>query len=206
VQRRNKTVFDATKLKKVVTKRNNIPPNVVEDLILASTAVKYTQSNSVGYAKDGMMVGIGAGQQSRVDCVKLAGRKVKTWYLRQHPKVLNLKFKSGIKRQERINARVQYIEGDFTSEGEIEAFNSLFEEVPVGLNEEEKIAFMKTLKGVSISSDAFFPFRDNIDTCARFGVEYVVQPGGSVKDDVVIASADSHGMFMAFSDLRMFHH
>jgi len=189
-----------------VTKRNNIPPNVVEDLILASTAVKYTQSNSVGYAKDGMMVGIGAGQQSRVDCVKLAGRKVKTWYLRQHPKVLNLKFKSGIKRQERINARVQYIEGDFTSEGEIEAFNSLFEEVPVGLNEEEKIAFMKTLKGVSISSDAFFPFRDNIDTCARFGVEYVVQPGGSVKDDVVIASADSHGMFMAFSDLRMFHH
>jgi len=206
VQRRNKTVFDATKLKKVVTKRNNIPPKVVEDLILASTAVKYTQSNSVGYAKDGMMVGIGAGQQSRVDCVKLAGRKVKTWYLRQHPKVLSLKFKSGIKRQERINARVQYIEGDFTSEGEIEAFNSLFEEVPAALNEEEKIAFMKTLKGVSISSDAFFPFRDNIDTCARFGVEYVVQPGGSVKDDVVIASADSHGMFMAFSDLRMFHH
>jgi len=206
VQRRNKTVFDATKLKKVVTKRNNIPPKVVEDLILASTAVKYTQSNSVGYAKDGMMVGIGAGQQSRVDCVKLAGRKVKTWYLRQHPKVLSLKFKSGIKRQERINARVQYIEGDFTSEGEIEAFNSLFEEVPAALNEEEKIAFMKTLKGVSISSDAFFPFRDNIDACARFGVEYVVQPGGSVKDDVVIASADSHGMFMAFSDLRMFHH
>merc|ERR1711907_751801 len=131
-----------------------LPDGAVKDMILASIAIKFTQSNSVGYAKRGMMIGVGAGQQSRVDCVKLAGRKVTTWQLRFHPKVRSLPFKQGTKRQERVNARVRYIEGDFT-ETERKEWEKLFDKVPEALTEDEKADFMKTLDNVAISSDAF---------------------------------------------------
>merc|ERR1712139_660287 len=152
-----------------------------------------------------MMIGIGAGQQSRVDCVKLAGRKVSTWYLRFHPKVKGLPFKQGVKRQDRVNARVRYIEGDFT-ETERKQWETLFDEVPAPLTEEEKANFLKTLEGVAVSSDAFFPFRDSIDHASKLGVKYIAQPGGSVADSEVIAACDQYNMSMAFTDLRLFHH
>jgi len=159
----------------------------------------------VGYAKDGQMIGVGAGQQSRVDCVKLAGRKVETWYLRQHPKVRSLPFKEGVKRQERINARVRYIEGDMTPI-EYKQWVTQFESEPEPLSTSEKAEFMKTLDGVTLASDAFFPFRDSIDVASSRGVAYVVAAGGSKADAEVIAAADEYSMTMAFSGLRLFHH
>lgn len=156
-QRRNDTLFSENHLENVVT-GNSLTEQAKRDLIIASIAIKYTQSNSVGYALHGQMIGVGAGQQSRVDCVKLAGRKVSVWYLRQHPKVLSLSFKKGIKRQDRINARVRYIEGDFT-DNEYQSWKENFESEPEPLSEVEKKDFLKTLDGVSLSSDAFFPFR-----------------------------------------------
>lgn len=159
----------------------------------------------MGYAINGQMIGVGAGQQSRVDCVKLAGRKVSTWYLRQHPKVLGLPFKSGVKRQDRVNARVRYIEGDILG-AEYQSWIENFENVPEPLSAEEKAEFMATLTGVSLASDAFFPFRDSIDHASKVGVSFVAQPGGSVADQEVISSCEEYGMTMAFTDLRLFHH
>jgi phosphoribosylaminoimidazolecarboxamide formyltransferase/IMP cyclohydrolase len=152
-----------------------------------------------------MMVGVGAGQQSRVDCVKLAGRKVSTWYLRQHPKVLGLQFKAGVKRQDRVNARVRYIEGDFTDEERIR-WEAQFEAVPEPLTDVEKNEFMKKATGVTISSDAFFPFRDSIDHASKVGVSFVAQPGGSVQDAQVTECCDAYGMVMSLTDVRLFHH
>jgi len=205
MQKRNDALFDDSKLEKVVTKISAIPKSAKLDLILASIAIKYTQSNSVGYAKDGMMVGVGAGQQSRVDCVKLAGRKVATWRLRFHPKVQALPFKDGVKRQDRVNARVRYIEGDM-EEAERLQWMKNFDSEPAPLTPEEKSEFLKGLTDVAISSDAFFPFRDSIDHAVRLGVKYVAQPGGSVADEEVIGACDTYGMAMAFTDLRLFHH
>ncbi|EED92472.1 probable bifunctional purine synthesis protein [Thalassiosira pseudonana CCMP1335] len=207
-QKRNDIIITKEHMtQKVVTKGgvDALTEDAIRDMIVASICVKYTQSNSVGFAKDGMMVGVGAGQQSRVDCVKLAGRKVTTWYLRQHPKVLGLKFKEGIKRQDRVNARVRYIEGDFTAE-ERTRWESQFETIPEPLTQEEKDDFMKQATGVTISSDAFFPFRDSIDHASKVGVSYVAQPGGSVQDDQVTACCDDYGMKMAFTGVRLFHH
>merc|ERR1712037_293910 len=179
---------------------------VINDMMLASTCAKYTQSNSVGFAKDGMMVGVGAGQQSRVDCVKLAGRKACIWWLRQHPKVCNLQFKQGVKRQDRVNARVRYIEGDFTKE-ERTQWETLFEAIPDPLTKEEKDTFMKTVaSGVTVGSDAFFPFRDSIDHASRYGVSHIVQPGGSVHDEEVIQACNEYKMIMSFTNIRLFHH
>ena len=192
-------------LANVVTAKKELSDAAKRDLLVAQVAIKYTQSNSVGYAKDGQMVGVGAGQQSRVDCVKLAGRKVETWYLRQHPKVRALKFKEGVKRQERINARVRYIEGDMTPV-ELEEWAKQFDEVPEPLALSDKAEFLKTLTGVSLASDAFFPFRDSIDVASQRGVQYLVAAGGSVADAEVVAAADGYGMTMAFSGLRLFHH
>lgn len=205
MQKRNDALFDASYLQKVVTKCKDLPEGAKLDLILASIAIKYTQSNSVGYAKDGMMVGVGAGQQSRVDCVKLAGRKVATWRLRFHEKVMNLKFKENVKRQDRVNARVRYIEGDMEP-AEREQWEKNFDAVPEPLDDEEKKAFLAALTDVAISSDAFFPFRDSIDHASKLGVKYVAQPGGSVADDEVIGACDTYGMSMAFTNLRLFHH
>ena len=151
------------------------------------------------------MVGVGAGQQSRVDCVKLAGRKVQTWYLRQHPKVLALPFKEGVKRQDRVNARVRYIEGDFTEEEKVR-WQAQFTSTPEPLTQEEKDAFLKDSTGISISSDAFFPFRDSIDHASKLGVSYVAQPGGSVQDKQVTEACNEYGMAMAFTKTRLFHH
>ena len=204
-QKRNDVVITNDHMQKVVTSKKDLSEAAIRDLIVASICIKYTQSNSVGFAKDGMMVGVGAGQQSRVDCVKLAGRKVATWYLRQHPKVLALPFKEGIKRQDRVNARVRYIEGDFTAEEKVR-WEAQFSEVPVPLTEEEKAAFLKESTGVSISSDAFFPFRDSIDHASKLGVSFVAQPGGSVQDGEVTEACDEYGMAMCFTDTRLFHH
>ena len=207
-QKRNDIIITAEHMtKNVVTKGgvSSLTDAAIRDMIVASICVKYTQSNSVGFAKDGMMVGVGAGQQSRVDCVKLAGRKVKTWYLRQHPKVLGLKFNDGVKRQDRVNARVRYIEGDFTPE-ERTRWEAQFEVVPEALTEAEKDEFMKQATGVTISSDAFFPFRDSIDHASKVGVSYVAQPGGSVQDGQVTACCDDYGMIMSFTNVRLFHH
>ena len=207
-QRRNDVVITKEHMtKNVVTKGgvSALTEDAIRDMIVASICVKYTQSNSVGFAKDGMMVGVGAGQQSRVDCVKLAGRKVSTWYLRQHPKVLGLQFKAGVKRQDRVNARVRYIEGDFTDEERIR-WEAQFEAVPEPLTDVEKNEFMKKATGVTISSDAFFPFRDSIDHASKVGVSFVAQPGGSVQDAQVTECCDAYGMVMSLTDVRLFHH
>lgn len=204
-QRRNDARLTPEHLAKRVTARKALPPEAVRDLLLAAITVKYTQSNSVGYAVDGQMIGIGAGQQSRVDCTRLAGRKAEVWYLRQHPRLRNLPFRPDVKRVERTNARVRMIEGEFTPP-EHAAWAALFDGAPEPLGPEDQAAWLAGLKGVSLASDAFFPFRDNIDQAARRGVAYIVQPGGSVADASVIQACDEYGMVMAFSGLRLFHH
>lgn len=204
-QRRNDAVIDKSIFDKIVTRNKHVPDSAVTDMIVTTLAVKYTQSNSVGYGLDGQVIGLGAGQQSRVDCVKLAGRKVETWWLRRYPKVLELPFKATVKRQERVNARVRYIESGMTK-AEKAAFNENFTTVPPELTEQEKTEWVAKLDGVSISSDAFFPFRDSIDQASKRGVKYVVQTGGSLREDEVVAAADEYGMVMALSGVRLFHH
>jgi phosphoribosylaminoimidazolecarboxamide formyltransferase/IMP cyclohydrolase len=205
MQKRNDVLFERTHLAKIVTARKEIPEPAHLDMILASITIKYTQSNSISYAKGGMVVGVGAGQQSRVDCVKLAGRKTATWRLRFHPKVMQLPFKEGSKRQDRVNARVRYIEGDMGAV-ELAQWEQQFQETPAPLSSEEKEHFLAGLSDVAISSDAFFPFRDSIDHAAKVGVKYVAQPGGSVADAEVVSACDQYGMSMVFTDLRLFHH
>lgn len=205
VQGRNTAPIDRAMLENIVTEDKDLPESAIIDLITTTIAVKYTQSNSVGYGLGGQIIGLGAGQQSRVDCVKLAGRKVEMWYLRQHPKVLALPFKDDVKRQERVNARVRFIEGDMTAPEHRDWMRMMTEEPPA-LTLEEKADFMKTLTGVSISSDAFFPFRDNIDQAAKRGVQYIVETGGSTRDPEVIDAANEYGMVMALSGVRLFHH
>ena len=206
MQKRNDVVVSADHVKdeNVCTKRK-IDDSVKRDMILASITLKYTQSNSVGFARGGQMIGIGAGQQSRVDCVKLAGRKVCTWALRQHPQVLALQFNEGVKRQDRVNARVRYIEGDFTTEEKVR-WEANFSVVPEPLTAESKAKYMKDFGGVILSSDAFFPFRDNIDHASKYGVEYIVQPGGSVADKGITECCDEYNMAMAMTGVRLFHH
>jgi len=206
MQKRNDALFTPQKhLSNVVTAKKDLPKSAAIDLVVASITLKYTQSNSVSYALGGQVIGVGAGQQSRVDCVKLAGRKVAVWQLRQHPKVLGLKFRKGVKRQERVNARVRYIEGDMTAP-ERKVWEALFDEVPAPLTDAEKSTFLASTSGVSLSSDAFFPFRDSIDHASKLGVQYVAQPGGSRLDDVVVKACDEYNMVMAFSGVRLFHH
>ena len=204
-QRRNDTLLTSAHLEKRVTARKDLPPDAARDLLLAAITVKYTQSNSVGYALDGQMIGVGAGQQSRVDCTRLAGRKAEVWFLRQHPRVRQLQFRPDVKRVDRTNARVRMVEGDFTPP-EYAAWSALFEKVPEPLSLEEQAQWVSALKGVSLASDAFFPFRDNIDQAARRGVSYILQPGGSVADQGVIDACNEYGMTMAFSGVRLFHH
>ena len=204
-QERNDAKITPELFSKIVTENETVDASAIRDLIVASVAAKYTQSNSVVYAVDGQVIGVGAGQQSRVDCVRLAGQKVETWYLRQHPNVTTLKFLPTVNRVSRVNARVRYIEGDF-SETEYKEWVSQFEAAPAPLTIEEKTEFMKTLDRVALCSDAFFPFRDNIDQAAKRGVKFISQPGGSVQDESVIAACNQHGITMAFTDLRLFHH
>lgn len=175
------------------------------DLLLGLVAVKYTQSNSVGYALGGQMIGIGAGQQSRVDCTKLAGGKADLWHLGRHPKVLGLRFKQGVKRQERINWRVRYIEGDLTPYEE-RALRKALDGDPTPLEEDEKREWVERLDGVSLVSDGFIPFRDNIDHAQRHGVRFIAQPGGSTRDDEIEAACREYGIAMVHTKLRLFHH
>ncbi len=202
-QDRNNVPVTAEHLAKVVC--GELTAAARRDLLLGLIAIKYTQSNSVGYALDGQMIGIGAGQQSRVDCTKLAGSKADTWHLGRHPKVLGLAFKPEVKRQQRINWRVRYIEGDLTA-GEVGMLQADLKEPLFLLTQEEKDAWMEKLDGVCLASDGFIPFRDNIDHAAKHGVKFIAQPGGSSRDDEVAAACEEYGITMVHTALRLFHH
>lgn len=208
-QRRNDRSFGIPDLQNVVTtKKSTIPPDKQRDLVLASITCKYTQSNSVAYAIDGQIVGVGAGQQSRVDCVKLAANKVKMWRARFHAAVVDLPFKPGTKRQDKVNARVRFIEGNFhtMTPDERTTFTGLFQELPKELPLDDRNAHLAQLNGVCLASDAFFPFRDNIDVANTVGVSYIAQAGGSVQDSTVIQACDQLDIAMAFTGIRLFHH
>ena len=190
----------------VVTKNKDIPEDAKIDMIVSLITLKYTQSNSVCYVKDGQAIGVGAGQQSRVHCTRLAGNKADTWYLRQHPKVLGLKFVDGIRRANRDNAIDVYISDehdDVLAEGEWQKWFAVKPEV---LTREEKAAWIATQTGVTLGSDAFFPFGDNVERAHKSGVSYIAEPGGSIRDDNVIETADKYGMAMCFTHMRLFHH
>jgi phosphoribosylaminoimidazolecarboxamide formyltransferase/IMP cyclohydrolase len=204
-QKRNDAEIHPERLGKPVTRNQLLTPGAARDLTLAAITLKYTQSNSVGYALDGQMIGVGAGQQSRVDCTRLAGAKAEVWFLRQHPEVTGLRFRAGVKRAERTNGRVAMIEGGFTPQ-EKAAWDALFDQPPALLSEHAKASWLKVLRGVSLASDAFFPFRDSIDQAAKRGVQFVWQPGGSVSDKDVIGACDEYGMVMVCSGVRLFHH
>jgi len=204
-QKRNGVIPGKAHLENIVTKNRDLPAGAARDLILALITLKYTQSNSVCFALDGQAIGIGAGQQSRIHCTRLAAAKADRWFLRQHPSTLALPFKPEVGRPERNNAIDLYLE-DSLSAAEEAAWLSFFTMAPKRLTVEEKRAWLARQSGVSLASDAFFPFRDNIDRASQSAVKYISQPGGSVRDDVVIEAANEYGMVMAMSKLRLFHH
>ena len=204
-QKRNALVPGQALLDRVVTRNRDLPEAARRDLILALLTLKYTQSNSVCFAFDGQVIGVGAGQQSRVHCTRLAAAKADKWFLRQHPQVLGLRFKPGVNRADRNNAIDQYLE-DWLSTAEAQLWAEHFEVVPGRMDLAAKRAYLATRKGVSLGSDAFFPFRDNIDRAQASGVSYIAQPGGSVRDDGVIEACDAYGMVMCFTGVRLFHH
>jgi len=204
-QKRNSLVPGYPMLEHVVTARRELPPEARRDLLLALITLKYTQSNSVCFAYDGQVIGVGAGQQSRVHCTRLAAAKADKWFLRQHPEVLGLRFRAGVNRADRNNAIDQYLE-DWLSPAEAELWAGHFEVVPAPMEPARKRAYLAARTGVSLGSDAFFPFRDNIDRAQASGVSYVAQPGGSVRDDAVIQACDAYGMVMCFTGTRLFHH
>jgi AICAR transformylase/IMP cyclohydrolase PurH len=204
-QKRNALVPGFGLLDRVVTARKDLPESARRDLVLALVTLKYTQSNSVCFAFDGQVIGVGAGQQSRVHCTRLAAAKADKWFLRQHPRVLALEFKPGVGRADRNNAIDQYLE-DWLSPAEARLWTEQFATVPAPMGPEEKRACLATKQGVALGSDAFFPFRDSIDRARASGVSYVAQPGGSVRDDAVIEACDEYGMVMCFTGVRLFHH
>ena len=189
-----------------VTEKKEVTDQVRRDMKIALIILKYTQSNSVCYVKDGQAIGIGAGQQSRVHCTRLAGQKADNWYLRQCPKVLDLPFADSITRAERDNAIDVYIGNEYMDVLEEGAWQKVFTRKPEVFTAEEKRAWLDGLRGVTVGSDAFFPFSDNVERAHKSGVEYIVQPGGSVRDEDVIAACNKHGIAMAFTGIRLFHH
>jgi phosphoribosylaminoimidazolecarboxamide formyltransferase/IMP cyclohydrolase len=205
-QGHNNFRIDEELLTNVVTKNKELSREAKIDMILSLITLKYTQSNSVCYAKDGQAIGVGAGQQSRVHCVRLAGQKADNWLLRQCPKVLNLPFIDGIKRPDRDNAIDVYIGDEYMDVLRDGAWQKIFKEKPEVFTAEEKRAWLDTQTGVSLGSDAFFPFSDNIERAKKSGVCYIAEPGGSVRDDAVIECCDKYGMAMAFTGIRLFHH
>ena len=205
-QGRNEIKFDNSTFENVVTKANNYTDEAKRDLIIALITLKYTQSNSVCYAKDGQAIGIGAGQQSRIHCTRLAGNKADLWHLRQHPQVLALPFKADIRRPDRDNTIDVYLSDDYMDVLADGAWQNFFTEQPTPLTREQKREYLDSVSGVSLGSDAFFPFGDNIERAKRSGVEYIIQPGGSIRDDNVIETCDKYGMTMAFNGVRLFHH
>ena len=193
-------------LKNIVTENKDMTEEAAMDLVISLITLKYTQSNSVCFVKGGQAIGIGAGQQSRVHCTRLAGSKADNWYLRQNPKVLNLPFINGIRRADRDNAIDLYIGEDYMDVLADGRWEKIFKEKPEVFTREEKRAWLDGLTDVALGSDAFFPFGDNIDRAYKSGVKYVAQPGGSVRDDQVIETCDQYGMVMAFTGIRLFHH
>ena len=205
-QGRNNYKISRELLGNIVTANKDLPEQAAIDMMVALITLKYTQSNSVCYVKDGQAIGVGAGQQSRIHCTRLAGNKADNWYLRQHPKVLGLQFVEGIRRPDRDNAIDIYTSDEYMdvlAEGE---WQKVFKVKPEVLTAEEKRSWIETQSGVTCGSDAFFPFGDNVKRAYKSGVEYIVEPGGSIRDDNVIQTADSYGMVMVFTGMRLFHH
>ena len=205
-QGHNDFKIDESLLENIVTENKELPQSAKIDMIVALITLKYTQSNSVCYVKDGQAIGVGAGQQSRIHCTRLAGQKADNWYLRQHPKVLALPFVQGIRRPDRDNAIDIYISDehdDILRDGE---WQRVFTSRPEVLTEEEKKAWIATQTGVTVGSDAFFPFGDNVERARKSGVQYIAEPGGSIRDDHVIETANKYGMVVAFTGMRLFHH
>lgn len=205
-QKRNDVKITNDFFNNMPTRNKTIPQSAKRDLLISLITLKYTQSNSVCYVKDGQAIGIGAGQQSRIHCTRLAGNKADVWFLRQNPKVMNLPFKEELKRADRDNAIDVYISDDYMdilSDGQWE---DIFTEKPAPLTKEEKNQWLKKLTGVALGSDAFFPFGDNIERAKKSGVSYIAQPGGSIRDDNVIKICDKYDMAMAFTGIRLFHH
>ena len=206
-QGRNELKIDEEFLtKNIITENKELPEEAKRDLLIALITLKYTQSNSVCYAKDGQAIGVGAGQQSRIHCTRLAGNKADIWYLRQHPKCLNLPFKENIRRPDRDNTIDVYISDDYEDVLADGTWEQFFTEKPEPLSREEKKGWLSTFSGVSLGSDAFFPFGDNIERAKRSGVQYVAQPGGSIRDDNVIDTCNKYNMTMCFTGIRLFHH
>jgi phosphoribosylaminoimidazolecarboxamide formyltransferase/IMP cyclohydrolase len=205
VQKRNNYVPGYADVKNIVTESKELPENAMRDMLLAMITLKYTQSNSVCYTLNGQVIGCGAGQQSRIHCTRLAGDKADIWYLKQHPKVLSLSFKNGIGRPDRDNAIDLYLRNDATAY-ELNMLKDVLESVPERLTVHEKEKWLEGLKNVTLGSDAFFPFRDNIDRAFRSGVKYIVQPGGSLRDDIVLQACNEYKMVMAMTGVRLFHH
>ena len=205
-QGRNNFEINRELLSDIVTENKDLPESAVRDLIISLITLKYTQSNSVCFAYDGQAIGVGAGQQSRIHCTRLAGSKADTWFLRQSDKVLNLPFKDEIRRPDRDNVIDGYInqnEEDVCSDG---VWQKYFKTQPEPFTKEEQRAYLDTIDGVSLGSDAFFPFFDNIERAYRSGVKFIAQPGGSIRDDAVIECCNKHNMVMAFTKMRLFHH
>ena len=205
-QGRNNLKIDKELFNNIVSQNKELPENAKIDLLISLIALKYTQSNSVCYVKDGQAIGIGAGQQSRIHCTRLAGNKADIWYLRQHEKVMNLPFKKDIRRADRDNTIDVYISDDYMDVLADGIWENFFTEKPEPLTREEKRAWLDTLTGVSLGSDAFFPFGDNIERAHRTGVQYIAEPGGSIRDDNVIETCDKYNMVLAFTGIRLFHH
>ncbi len=205
-QGRNEVKIDESLLTNLVTANQELPPEAKRDLLISLIALKYTQSNSVCYAKDGQVIGVGAGQQSRIHCTRLAGNKADVWYLRQHPKVLALPFRSDIRRPDRDNTIDVYVSEEYEDVLADGVWETFFTVKPQPLTAEEKKAWLATMSGVSLGSDAFFPFGDNIERAHKSGVAYIAEPGGSIRDDHVIETCNKYGIAMAFTGLRLFHH
>ena len=205
-QGRNNLKINEALLENLVTKNKELPDTAKRDLIVALITLKYTQSNSVCYAVDGQAIGVGAGQQSRIHCTRLAGDKADRWHLRQHPRVLALPFLPKMGRPERDNVIDVYLSDEYEEVLADGIWQQYFTEQPQPLTREEKKAYLAGISGVALGSDAFFPFSDNIERACRSGVSYIAQPGGSVRDDAVIDCCDQHGLAMAFTGIRLFHH
>ncbi len=205
-QGRQELAIDDALISNIVTKNKELTEEAKRDMKISLIVLKYTQSNSVCFVKDGQAIGVGAGQQSRVHCTRLAGQKADNWFLRQSPKVLNLPFREGIKRAERDNAIDVYIGEEYMDVCADGAWEKIFTEKPSIFTREEKRAWLDQLTGVTLGSDAFFPFSDNIERAHKSGVQYIAEPGGSVRDEDVIATCDKYNMVMAFTGIRLFHH
>ncbi len=205
-QGRNNFKIDEDLLTNIVTENKELPKQAKIDLIIALITLKYTQSNSVCYVKDGQAIGVGAGQQSRIHCTRLAGQKADTWYLRQHPKVLGLQFVDKIRRADRDNAIDVYISDEYEDVLAEGVWQNTFKVKPEVLTAEEKKAWIATQSGVTVGSDAFFPFGDNVERARKSGVQYIAEPGGSIRDDHVIMTANKYNITMCFTGMRLFHH